>query len=99
MRISAVFFLVILSVSSYAASSSFKVFLSPSSTSQISLGDLDHEVSLVVVYDHEGCFVMSSAVNKSNPILEVLSLPSGSYQMVGLDVFEEVIQEGKLVIN
>ena len=99
MRIVAVVFLVVLSVSSYAATSSFKVFLSPSTTSQINLGDLDHEVSLVVVYDHEGCFVMSSAINKSNPILEVLNLPTGSYQMVGLDVFEEVVQEGKLVIN
>jgi len=91
-------FLVMMFASVSFASDSFKVFPS-NSTSQVNLGDLNPKVSLVVVYNNQGCIVMSSAVNKSNPILEVQSLSSGSYKMVGIDIFEEVVQEGKLVIN
>jgi hypothetical protein len=80
------------------ANESFKVFPS-SSTTQINLGDLNTNVSLVVVYDNKGCFVMSSAVNKSNPTLEVQNLATGSYKMVGIDVFEDIVQEGQLIIN
>ncbi|MFT6716025.1 MAG: hypothetical protein ACJA0Q_000654 [Saprospiraceae bacterium] len=97
MKFVAVIFLVVLSISSFAASS-LKVFSSPS-TSQVNLGDLSPKVSLIVVYDHEGCLVMSSAINKSNPTLEVLNLKSGSYHLVGLDVFAEIVQQGKMVVN
>lgn len=97
MKIGVALLFMMFATSSFA-NESFKVFPS-NSTTQINLGDLNPSVSLVVVYDNQGCFVMSSAVNKSNPTLEVQSLPSGSYKMVGIDVFEEVVQEGELVIN
>lgn len=84
-------------ISSFAASS-LKVFTSPAS-SQVNLGDLNPNVSLVEVYDNEGCFIMSSAINKSIPTLEVLNLPSGSYQLVGLDVFQDIVQNGNLEIQ
>lgn len=89
--------LLLLSVSAYA-SSSIKVVLNPS-TSNINLADIKAEVSLLEVYDFEGCLVMSSAINKSNPVLEVHDLQSGRYRLVGLDVFKEKIQEGSVVIN
>ncbi|MFT6746089.1 MAG: hypothetical protein ACJAZ2_000427 [Glaciecola sp.] len=101
MNVKAATFLVLFGVTtgiSSFATSSLKVFTSPTS-SQVNLGDLNPKVSLVIVYDNEGCFIMSSAINKSNPTLEVLNLPSGSYQLVGLDVFQDVIQNGNFNIH